>query len=108
MAEVMVASAAHVHAVCSMHLGGAQMVRLSNARSELIGTRLPATQASNRCSPTRRNAWHIEPDTMDMVSTDESQSIDGCRPPSWLRAPGTHLPGTLVGSKKSAMYDRNW
>ena len=50
----------------------AQMVRLSNARAELRGTRLRANEASNRCSRTRRNVQLIEPDTMDMVSNDRA------------------------------------
>ena len=87
--------------MCVVHstsLREAQMVRLSNARSELIGTRLRATQASKRCSPTRRNVWLTEPDTMDMVSTDEGDGIRGDPPRGApLEWGGAVVGGPVVG-----------
>ena len=72
----------------------AHPVWLSNARSELIGTRLRTTEASNRCSHTRTKGQVIEPDTMGMVSTDDDDGIRWRRPPWRLWAGGARVGGT--------------
>ena len=57
------------------HLGGAHTVKPSNARWELMGTRLRTTEAEKRCSLRSNYVQLIEPDTMDMVSTDHAVGL---------------------------------
>ena len=95
---------ASVCVVRSSSLREAHTVWPCNARSELIGTRLRATEATNRCTPQCSNVQLIEPDTMDMASMDEAHGFRSRGPPRQTDlAVGVPAAGGPVTLKKSAI-----
>ena len=75
-----------------------------NARSELVGARLRANEASKRCTVTRPNDQLLEPDTMAPSAPIAVDAFPSDR--RFLCDPGTEgvLPVRWLGSKKRTIY----